>query len=444
MIGPRLVVAGSRSGAGKTTVATGLMAALRRRGRRVASAKVGPDFIDPGYHTLATGRPGRNLDVWMSGEAVIAPLAARAAAGCDVLVVEGVMGLFDGAADGTPSSTADVARLIAAPVVLVVDTASMSHSVAAVVHGFRTWDPSVDVAGVILNMVASDSHELMLRAALEPTGVPLLGAIRRDDPVSWRSRHLGLLPVAEDPAGVRASIDRLAAVIERRCDLDAIERLAAGAAPLAAAALPEPVPTARARLAVAAGPAFSFCYPDNLEALQAAGAELIPFDPCQDDALPDRVTGVVAGGGFPEIFAEALAANVGMLDSLRAHRRRGGIVWAECGGLLWLCRALDGRPMAGVVDTTATLTPNRVLGYRRATSTVPSPLGPAGTQLRGHEFHYSATTPTGDALALTGRHGDSSGGFAGPDLLASYLHLHLAATPALAERLVRSAARVPA
>jgi cobyrinic acid a,c-diamide synthase len=206
-------VAGTRSGAGKTTVATGLMAALHRRGRRVASAKVGPDFIDPGYHALATGRPGRNLDIWMSGAAAIAPLAGRAGTGAEILIVEGVMGLFDGAADGTPSSTAEVAKLLDAPVVLVVDAASLSQSVAAMVHGYRTWDPGVEVAGVILNMVASESHERMLRAALEPTGVEVLGALARDDSFSWRSRHLGLQPVAEHPAAVRASLDRLATVI---------------------------------------------------------------------------------------------------------------------------------------------------------------------------------------------------------------------------------------
>jgi cobyrinic acid a,c-diamide synthase len=442
VLGPRLVIAGTRSGAGKTTVATGLMAALRHRGRRVAPAKVGPDFIDPGYHALATGRPGRNLDIWMSGPDLIAPLAGRAAAGGDILVVEGVMGLFDGAADGTPSATADVARLLAAPVVLVVDAASISQSVAAVVHGYRTWDPGVDVAAVILNMVATDSHERMLRASLEPTGVPVLGAIHRDDPVAWRSRHLGLQPVAEDPAGVGASLDRLAAVIRARCDLDGLERLARTAEAMTVPPVPMPAPVGTARVAVAAGPAFSFCYPDNLEALRAAGAELLPFDPCSAQALPDGVTAVVAGGGFPEVYAEPLSRNRPMLRSLRAHHERGGVVWAECGGLLWLTRSLDGWPMAGLIDTTAALTTTRVLGYRSATTTAPSPLGPTGTQLRGHEFRYSAMAPAGDALRLTGRNGASTGGFAEPRMLASYLHVHLAASPALAESVVRTAAAV--
>jgi cobyrinic acid a,c-diamide synthase len=216
--------------------------------------------------------------------------------------------------------------------------------------------------------------------------------------------------------------------------------LAARAPVVAAAPVPMPGRVGRARVAVAAGPAFSFCYPDNLEALTAAGAEVIPFDPCTDAALPAGIGAVVAGGGFPEVFAEALAANGPMLESLRAHHARGGVIWAECGGLLWLARSLDGWAMAGIVDTAAALTKTRVLGYRSGYTTTASPLGPAGTPLRGHEFHYSAIDPPGDALALTGRHGPSSGGFATPRLLASYLHLHLGARPDLAEAVVRAAA----
>lgn len=439
MLGPRLVIAGTRSGAGKTTVATGIMAALRRRGHRVAAAKVGPDFIDPGYHSLATGRPARNLDPWMCGPDIVVPLAARAAAGAQTLVVEGVMGLFDGAADGTPSSTAEVAKLLDSPVVLVVDAASMSQSVAALVSGFRNWDAEVRVAGVILNLVGSDNHERMLRDALTASGVDVYGAIHRDDALRWRSRHLGLQPVAEDPAGVTASLDRLASVIESRCDLDGLLRVAAAAPALGVAALPQPRPVAAPRIAVAGGPAFSFCYQDNLEALTAAGAELVTFDPCRDEALPEGSAAVVAGGGFPELFAEALAANRPMLQSVAMHHRSGGVVWAECGGLLWLTRSLGGWPMAGVIDADATMSGGRVLGYRAAITTVGSPLGPAGTELRGHEFHYSATEPGGEALVLTGRSGVTRGGFAGPSLLASYLHVHLAGAPHLAEAFVSAA-----
>ncbi len=446
-LGPRLVVAGTRSGAGKTTVASGLMAAFRQAGWRVASAKVGPDFIDPGYHSLATGRPARNLDPWLSGIELMGPLAAKAAEGAEILVVEGVMGLFDGAADGTPSSTAEVAKCLDAPVVLVVDAASTSQSVAALVHGYRTWDPQVRVAGVILNLVGSESHEAMLRAALADSGMPVYGAIRRDDSMRWRSRHLGLQPVAEDPAGVREALERLAATIAASCDLDGMARLARSAPPLRTTLPPTPRRVAgdhaAPRVAVACGAAFSFSYPDNLEALRAAGAEVITFDPCVDEQLPAGTSAVFAGGGFPELYAEVLAANKPMLQSVAAHHRRGGAIWAECGGLLWLTRSLDGSPMAGVVEADATMGVKCILGYRSATTTCLSPLGPAGTQLKGHEFHYSTTDPGGDALLLEGRHGRSSSGFAAPHLLASYLHLHLAADPGIAESFVQAATRSP-
>lgn len=438
VLGPRLVVAGTHSGVGKTTVATGLMAALRQRGVRVASAKVGPDFIDPGYHALATARPGRSLDAWICGAAAVGPLSGRAAAGADVLVVEGVMGLFDGAADpdGPIASTAHVATLLDAPVVLVVDAAAMSASVAAVVHGFATWDPAVRVAGVVLNRVGSDAHEAALRRALEPLGRPVLGALRRDDQLRWRDRHLGLVPVVEDESGVRRSLGVLAAEVERSCDVDGLLNLARSAPPLP---VDEP-PVARlrgpARVAVVGGPAFSFTYPDNLEALEQAGAELLPVDPEADDRLPDGVDALYAGGGFPEVFAPALSANRPLLDDVRRRVAGGLATWAECGGLLWLARTLDGRPMAGAVAADARMTDRLTLGYRRAVAGVDNPVMPAGAELRGHEFRYSTCEPGGDALGWCGREGAGRTGFASPSLLASYIHLHLGGDPSPAERFV--------
>jgi cobyrinic acid a,c-diamide synthase len=446
-LGSRVVVAGTASGVGKTTVATGLMAALRARGRRVGPAKVGPDFIDPGYHALAAGRPGRNLDAWICGPEAMAPLAGRAAAHTDVLVVEGVMGLFDGAADGAEASTAHVARLLDAPVVLVVDVSAMSGSVAALVHGFATFDPDVRVAGVVLNRVAGDGHEALLREALGPVGVPVLGVLRRDDALTWRDRHLGLVPVAEDPGGVRRSVDRLAAAVAEGCDIDALERLAATAPTLAVDDPPRArlrTPT-RPRVAVAGGPAFSFTYPDNLELLAQAGAELVPFDPLADERLPEEAVALYAGGGFPEVFVEALAANRPLLADVAARARRGLVVWAECGGLLWLSRSLDGRRLAGVVAADGCMTGRLTLGYRTATARRASPLAEAGDELRGHEFHYSTLDPPGDALDLAGRFGVGPAGFASPTLLASYLHLHLGSAPERAERFVAaSTAAVPA
>lgn len=440
-LGPRVIIAGTGSGVGKTTIASGLMAAFARRGTKVAAAKVGPDFIDPGYHALATGRAGRNLDPWMSGPDAIGPLAARATRDADLLLVEGVMGMFDGAADGAPSSTAEVAVLLDAPVVLVVDASGLSHSVAAVVHGFATLDPRVRVAGVICNRVGSDRHEEMLRAALATSGVPLLGALRRDDAFAWRDRHLGLVPVVERPDAVRAALDELAGAIDRSCDLEAIARVAATARTREVGPPLQPEPVADVRVAIAGGRAFSFMYEDNLEALAAAGAELVPFDPCDDPAVPDGCRALIAGGGFPEVYASALADNGSLLRDVRRRVRDGMVVWAECGGLLWLSQRLDDRAMAGVVPTTAVMGERVTLGYRHARTTAPSPLGPRGVGLRGHEFHYSTVSPRGDALEAVAPGTIRPPAFATPRLLASYLHVHLGAAPELAAAFVRCAAR---
>ncbi len=438
MLGPRLVVAGVSSGVGKTTVATGLLAALTARGTKVACAKVGPDFIDPGYHSLACGRPPRNLDPWLCGVDAVAPLAARAAAGAELLIVEGVMGLFDGAADGTPSSTADVAAQLGAPIVLVVDAAAMSTSVAAIVRGFRDHDPRVHVAGVVLNRVGSPGHEQLLRDALEPLAMPVLGCLRRDDALVWRDRHLGLVPVVEQPLLVRAALSRLAAAVTEGFDLNAIEAVAGSARPVRPGPVPVPDRIGSCRIAVAAGPAFTFCYRDNLEALEAAGAELIPFDPVTAPALPQHIDGLIAGGGFPEVHGEALAANKPLLANVAKRVAAGLPTWAECGGMLWLANELDGRRMVGAAPTSARLSDRLVLGYRQAESLAPSPIGPAGTIVRGHEFHYSHCTPAGEAMRLTSRFVTTVDGFATPTMLATYLHHHAGGDPTLITNFVRT------
>jgi len=440
VLGPRLVVAGTHSGVGKTTVASGLMAAFARRGLRVAPAKVGPDFIDPGYHALATGRPGRNLDAWMCGPDAIAPLAGRAAGGADLFVVEGVMGMFDGANDGGPSSTADVAALLDAPILLVVDGSGMSQSIAALVHGFATYDDRVRVAGVVCNRVGSPHHVELLRRALEPSGIPVLGALTPDDAYRWRDRHLGLVPVVEHPEQVRGALDRLAMAITETCDLDAIARVARQAPERSVPDVVQPEPVGPTRLAIAAGRAFSFSYEDNLEALRAAGAELVPFDPCEDARLPADCTGVIAGGGFPEVYGDALAANTPLLADVRRAVSDGAVVWAECGGLLWLGDALDGQPMAGVVPTAATMTSRLTLGYRHVCTTVRSPLGPAGTELRGHEFHYSTVDPRRDDLAPVVPGTAAPAAWLDERVFASYLHCHLGAAHEVATAFVRAAA----
>ncbi|GGT43140.1 cobyrinate a,c-diamide synthase [Nonomuraea spiralis] len=435
MVVPRLVVAAPSSGSGKTTVATGLMAALRARGLRVSPHKVGPDYIDPGYHALASGRPGRNLDPWLVGEELVAPLFLHGAAGCDVAVVEGVMGLFDGRGDTGFASTAHVATLLDAPVVLVVDAARQSRSVAAVVHGFATFDPDVRVGGVVLNRVGSDRHEELCRSALAAAGVPVLGAIRRDDAVATPSRHLGLVPAAERRAEAVAAVDRLAALVARSCDLDALLRLACSAPPLGGPSWAPPTLRAtsdRPVVAVAGGAAFTFGYAEQVELLRAAGAEVAVFDPLRDTRLPDGTGAIVIGGGFPEMYAAELAANEPLREQVAAFP---GPIAAECAGLLYLCDELDGQRMCGRVPGRARMTSRLTLGYRDAVALRRSPLTRTGERLRGHEFHRTAVEYAAPPLlSWDGGHD----GYGDPGVTASYLHLHWAGAPHLAQRLVSS------
>ncbi len=450
----RLVVAGTHSGVGKTTVATGLMAAFARRGRKVAGFKVGPDFIDPSYHALATGRPGRNLDAFLSGTDLIGPLFAHGAYGADLAIVEGVMGMFDGATGGGElASTAQVAKLLRAPVVLVVDCSAMARSVAAVVHGFVGFDPDVTVAGVILNRVGSDRHEALLREALRQAGPPVLGVLHRRTALATPERHLGLVPTAERGMDAARTVAELAAAIADDCDLDAIEATASSAVPFAARPWD---PGAGAgcdvtrdqrqavRLGVASGPAFSFLYQENLELLEAAGAEVVPFDPTSDPRLPDGISALYLGGGFPETHAEALSANAPLRAAVREFAASGAPVVAECGGLLYLVRSLDGHPMCGVLQADGRMTNRLTLGYRRAAATAASPLADIGTLARGHEFHYSQIEPDAGGAAHGGGaawllDGERREGFVTGRVHASYLHTHWAAFPEMALHLVDAA-----
>ncbi|WCB93013.1 Hydrogenobyrinate a,c-diamide synthase [Baekduia alba] len=447
----RLVIAGTHSGAGKTTVASGLMAALSRAGQRVAPFKVGPDFIDPSYHRLACGRPGRNLDAFLSGPELIAPLVRHGAAGADLVVVEGVMGLFDGASgSGELASTAQVAKLLDAPVVLVVDASAMARSVAAIVHGFATFDPTLRIGGVVLNRVASDWHEELLREAIAATGVPIVGVLRRDADLAVPERHLGLVPAVEREAHARRTLDGLAAAVAAEADLEALLALARSAPPLEAgdAWSPAPdetvlAPVRDVRIAVASGPAFSFRYEENHELLAAAGAELVPFDPLVDEELPARCGALLLAGGFPEVFGAELSENWALRAEVAAFARRGRPILAECGGLLYLSTELDGRPMCDVVPARARMGERLTLGYRSAAAVAEHPVWPAGSTVRGHEFHYSLLDPPAGAApawTLSARGSARSEGHVVGGVHASYLHTHWAATPAVAWRLVAAAA----
>ncbi|MEU6487037.1 cobyrinate a,c-diamide synthase [Streptomyces sp. NPDC046887] len=445
----RLVIAAPSSGAGKTTVATGLMAAFAGRGLAVSPHKVGPDYIDPGYHALATGRPGRNLDAFMCGTGLMAPLLAHGAAGADLAVVEGVMGLFDGASgQGELASTAQVAKLLRAPVVLVVDASSQSRSVAALVHGFASWDPEVRIGGVILNKVATDRHEHLLREALGGSGVPVLGVLRRAPAAATPSRHLGLVPVAERQAAAVEAVAAQAEQVRAGCDLDALLALARSAPPLSAPAwspeseAPADPPRERPVVAVAGGAAFTFSYAEHPELLAAAGAEVVPFDPLRDEELPEGTRGLVIGGGFPEVYGAELSANERLRKAVAELARSGAPVAAECAGLLYLARSLDGRPMCGVLDADARMTERLTLGYRDAVALGDSPLAAAGTRMRGHEFHRTVLEPgAGPSPAWGLRQPEPRvEGFTRGGVHASYLHTHWAAVPGTARRFVEHCA----
>ncbi|MFJ8233909.1 cobyrinate a,c-diamide synthase [Streptomyces sp. NPDC094448] len=529
----RLVVAAPSSGSGKTTVATGLMAAFAGAGLAVSPHKVGPDYIDPGYHALATGRPGRNLDAYLCGPELVEPLFRHGAAGCDLAVVEGVMGLYDGASGlGELASTAQVAKLLRAPVVLVVDASSQSRSVAALAHGFISFDPEVRIGGIILNKVGSPRHEELLRDALEAVGVPVLGALPRGASVATPSRHLGLVPTAERTTEAVEAVAAMAALVREHCDLPGLLALARSAPALTApawspvpegrpeAALgavskagseavsgagsgmdsgrdsgavsgvlsgvasgadPAAVPRARGRIspgltgalpggagsagpaaggpaevsrrgpaagtrpvvAVAGGVAFTFGYTEHTELLRAYGAEVVTFDPVRDTALPEGTAGIVIGGGFPEVYAEALSANEPMRRAVAEFAGGGGPVAAECAGLLYLTRSLDGLPMCGVLGADARMTQRLTLGYREAVAVGDSVLAAAGTRIRGHEFHRTVVEPGTGASPAWGLLGPErrTEGFVHLGVHASYLHTHWAAVPAVAARFVARCAR---
>lgn len=440
-----LVVAGTASGVGKTTVALGIMGALRRRGLAVAPYKVGPDYIDPGYHLLVSGRVSRNLDTWLTSPECMHENFMRGAADADVSVIEGVMGLFDGRAGGGDSgSTAEIARLLDGVVILVVDCASMSRSLAALLHGFASFDRSVSVAGAVLNNVGSERHGAMLADAAREAGVPVLGVLGRAEAMAMSSRHLGLVPAGETDR--EELLERIIAAAEEQIDLDRMLKLAAPAGTAAGGSGNIRLRAAGGdvRLAVARDEAFSFYYADGLEALEAAGARLVEFSPLNDSGLP-ACDGVYIGGGFPEVFAAQLAANEKMRSSLGAAAASGMPVYAECGGLVYLCRDVEvsgaRQEMVGAIPLRARMTGRRqALGYVEAQARGDSILFAAGDGVRGHEFRWSSVDWREEELAYdcisARRDGVRGDGYRRGNILASYVHINFAGNRSAAERFV--------
>jgi len=448
---PAVVIAAPASGSGKTTVATGLIGALRQAGHRVAPFKVGPDYIDPGYHALAAGRPGRNLDPVLVGEELIGPLYRHGCQGSDIAVVEGVMGLFDGRIDGTMTgpatgSTAHVAALLGAPVILVVDARGQSHSVAALLHGFSTFDESTRIAGVILNRVGSPRHADVLRQACEHAGLPVLGALPRVDDLTVPSRHLGLMTAVEHGRSARTAVDAMAALVAQSVNLPGVVAAAGGHVTTERWSAENAVggrTAGHVTVALASGKAFSFCYAEHPELLRAAGAAVVEFDPLTEQ-LPPHTAALVLPGGFPEEFSTELSANDLVRQQIAALAADGGPVHAECAGLTYLVDELDGYPMCGVLAGTARFTDKLTLAYRDAVAAADSSLYAAGERATGHEFHRTTVTFTDSYQPAWVYRGNDvkavRDGAAHAGVHASYLHTHPAARPQAVTRFVAAAA----
>lgn len=457
----RFVIAGTHSGVGKTTLTAGLIAALRQRGLTVQPFKTGPDYIDPTYHTLAAGRSCRNLDTWMVPPDRVRALFAHASRDADVAVIEGVMGLYDGLDyEGEKGSTAQVAKLLNAPVVLVLDASKMARSAAALALGYQHFDPDLPLAGFILNRVGGESHGQGVAMAIQrATDRPVLGWLPRDPALEIPERHLGLVPTAE-PGRWRSFIEAAAGRVAHHLDLDRLLAIAQQAQPLSA-----PIPLAidvrsqrsgrRPVIAVAQDEAFSFIYPDNLDLLRIAGAEVAFFSPLRDAALPPGTAGVILSGGFPEFYAGPLAANTGMQRALRQVHSRGTPIYAECGGLMYLTQAIidlphrgpfgrrAAHPMVGLLPGRSVMSQQLTLGYRLAQAAGDSWLLSAGETVRGHEFHYSTwedrpadLPPAYSLLPLNGQGDPQPEGVCLDNLRASYVHLHFWNKPELAARFV--------
>jgi cobyrinic acid a,c-diamide synthase len=440
-----VVIAGAASGVGKTTIATGIIGALAQRGLAVQPFKTGPDYIDPSYHTVAAGMPSRNLDTWLLPRDAIVELFHRACADSDIAVVEGVMGLYDGhSASDEVGSTAELAKILGLPVVLVMDASGAARSTAAMALGYRDFDPNLNLAGVIFNGIGSESHYAMCREAVAAIGIKVLGYLPKRPDLTLPERHLGLVPAPENPLP-RDFIDNLVAQIEKTIDLNGLLQLACKAAPpkVAPSLFPRRHHESSVRIGIARDRAFSFYYQDNLDLLAAWGADLVPFSPLRDRALPSDIGGVYMGGGFPEMYAAELAQNRSMLTSIREAGRKGLTVYAECGGLMYLGRSLcdfDGvrHKLAGLLPVESSMKDAKLnLGYRTIRALSDNPVLQRGEEVRGHEFHWSQIGGESKGqpayLILEQKRKE---GFCTGSVLASYVHLHFASRPGMAQRFI--------
>ncbi len=449
---PALLIAGTHSGSGKTTVTLAVLAALVRRGLRVQAFKVGPDFIDPGHHARITGRPGRNLDTWLLDSRALARTYRRATQGADVAVIEGVMGLFDGRGPlDERGSSADLARAWQIPTVLVVDAKGVARSVAAMVLGFARFDPRVNLAGVIANRVGSHRHYRDFLAPSLRSSVPeveAVGYLPRSESIEIPSRHLGLV-TTDDLTMSSSFIEELATIAEAGLDLDRLLTLARRPE------LPsdvEKISTGRSlspgkRVAVARDRAFCFYYEDNLEALREAGASIVPFSPLADRELPPDISLLYLGGGYPELFGDALASNHSMRTSVRNYHAQGGKILAECGGLMVCSESIRDRsglvfPMWGLIPARVAMQPKfAALGYVTAVTEQETLLGPPETAIRGHEFHYSTLEAVGDVTygVRIEREGEPPrfDGIVRGGLLAGYAHHHFGSNEQAAANILK-------
>ncbi|MDH4619006.1 cobyrinate a,c-diamide synthase [Brevibacillus sp. AY1] len=447
--GRRLVIAGTGSGAGKTTVTIGLMAALKQKGYAVQGFKCGPDYIDPTYHTAVTGRPSRNLDSYMLTHDVVKEIFVRGSKDADISIIEGVMGMYDGKeATSDKGSTAEISILTESPVLLVVNCQSMARSAAAIVKGFQLLNPAVRIVGVIANKVGSEGHHKIVKAAIEQEcGIPVVGYLKREGDVEIPERHLGLIPSVER-GELDALFGRLAEMITQTVDLDLIWELAkAGSLDATPTLFARKSASERVTIAVAKDPAFHFYYPENLELLEAYGARLLFFSPLAGEGVPEEAEGLYIGGGFPEEFAAELSQNKEVQESFRQaiHAGAGIPTLAECGGYMYLTEAIvatDGTsyPMVGIIPGKVTMQRKlAALGYREVRGTATNYLIGAAEQAKGHEFHYSTYATDSDvelahAYETKGLRGTKQEGFAQGNLVAGYTHLHFGSDPDLVER----------